>query len=133
MSFLAKLIIEDDEMNVLFCSYEFTQKVDYSGRAVERPRSGFIDVMIESTNNTNLVHWMLHPYEFKKGEIVFYKRDVMSSNKTLVFDDAICVKYKEIFNAEDDVAMKTEISISARIIEINDAEHTEVWASERFK
>ncbi|GEQ86166.1 hypothetical protein ULMS_16740 [Patiriisocius marinistellae] len=132
MSFLAKIIIEDDEMNVLFCSYEFSQKVDHSGRAIEMVRSGLINVMIESTNNTNLTHWMLNPYEFKKGKIVFYKRDVMSSNKTLIFDDAVCVFYKETFDAENAVPMKTEIQISARVLELNDAKHSEVWTSKKF-
>ncbi|MGJ8667112.1 MAG: type VI secretion system tube protein TssD [Patiriisocius sp.] len=132
MSFLAKIIIEDDEMNVLFCSYEFSQKIDHSGRVIEAVRSGLIHITIESTQNTNLTHWMLNPYEFKKGKVVFYKRDVMSSNKTLVFEDAVCVFYKEIFDAYNAVPMKTEIKISARILELNDAVHTEVWTSKKF-
>lgn len=131
MSFLAKLIIEDDEINVLRCNFSFTQKVDSSGRITEMPRSGQIHVSLESTNNTNLLHWMLNPHEFKKGKVVFYKRDVMSSNKTLLFDEAICVSYEEDFDAHNAVPMRTAISISAGVIELDDASHVEVWTKKQ--
>lgn len=127
MSFLAKLTIEDEEMNVLECSFEFTQKVGYNGRPIEMPRAGLIHILIESNNNTNLLAWMVFPNTFKDGEIVFYKRDIMSSNKTLLFHDAFCVSYQEVFNAEDALPMKTKIAISARSIDVNDVGYENSW------
>lgn len=129
MSFLAKLTIEEEEMNVLECSFEFTQKVDYNGRPTELPRAGLINILLESTNNTNLLAWMVLPHTYKDGEIVFFKRDIMSSNKTLKFFDAFCVSYQENFNAEDALPMKTKICISARALEINDVSYENSWES----
>ncbi|GHC57553.1 type VI secretion system tube protein TssD [Ulvibacter litoralis] len=127
MSFLAKLTIEGEEMNVLECSFEFNQKVGYNGRPIELPRAGLIQILIESTSNTDLLAWMVMPHTYKEGEIIFYKRDNMSSNKTLTFHDAFCISYKEFFNAEDALPMKTRIEISARAMDINDVSFENTW------
>jgi len=127
MSFLAKLTIEDEEMNVLECSFQFTQNVGPDGRPTELPRAGLIDLLLESTKNTNLLSWMVMPNTFKDGEIVFFDRDNMSSNKTLTFYDAFCVSYQEVFNAEDTLPMKTRIAVTARAIDINDVSYENSW------
>lgn len=127
MSFLAKLTIEDEDTNVLECSFDFTQNIGSDGRPVELPRAGLIHLLLESTSNTDILSWMVMPHTFKDGEIVFYNRDSMSSNKTLTFHDGICVSYHEEFNAEDVLPMKTRISISARAIDINDVSYENTW------
>ncbi len=127
MSFLAKLIIDEEENNVLECSFDFTQNIGPDGRPVELPRAGLIHVLIESTGNTDILAWMVMPHTFKDGEIVFYNRDSMSSNKTLTFYDGICVSYHEEFSAEDALPMKTRIAISARAVDINDVSYENNW------
>ncbi len=127
MSFLAKLTIEDEETNVLECSYDFNQAIGPDGRTVEMPRAGLIHLLLESTGNTDILAWMVLPHSFKDGEIVFYNRDSMSSNKTLTFHDGICVSYHEEFNAQDTMPMKTRISISARALDINDVSFENTW------
>lgn len=127
MSFLAKLTIEGEETNILECSYDFNQSIGHDGRPTELPRAGLIHLLLESTGNTDILAWMVLPHTFKDGEIVFYNRDSMSSNKTLTFHDAICVSYQEAFNAEDTLPMKTRISITARAIDINDVSYENSW------
>lgn len=127
MSFLAKLIIEDEETNILECSYDFNQSVGHDGRTVEKPRAGLIHLLLESTSGTNLVSWMVEDNMYKDGEIIFYNRDSMSSNKTLTFQDGICVSYHEAFSAHDTLPMKTRIAISARAIKINDVPFENTW------
>lgn len=127
MSFLAKLTIEDEDTNVLECSYDFNQSIGPDGRPVELPRAGLIHLLLESTSNTDILSWMVMPHTFKDGEIVFYNRDSMSSNKTLTFHDAICVSYHEEFSAEDTLPMKTRIAISARAMDINDVSYENTW------
>ncbi|WP_289040554.1 type VI secretion system tube protein TssD [uncultured Zobellia sp.] len=127
MSFLAKLTIEDEETSVLECSYDFNQNIGHDGRPVELPRAGLIHLLLESTSNTDILAWMVMPDTFKDGEIVFYNRDSMSSNKTLSFHDGICVSYHEEFNAENTLPMKTRIAISARAIDINDVSYENPW------
>jgi len=121
MSFLAKLTIEDVEMNVLECSFEFIQSIDSNG--------GLIHILIESTNSTDFLAWMVSPGDYKDGEIVFYKRDIMSSNKTLHFTDAFCVGYLEQFDAENSLPMRTKLTISARAMGVNGSEYENPWES----
>ncbi len=129
MSFLAKLTIEDVEMNVLECSFEFIQSIDSNGRPNGRPRGGLISLLIESTNSTDFLSWMISTGDYKDGEIVFYKRDIMSSNKTLHFHDAFCVGYLEQFNAENSVPMRTKLTLSARVMGVNSTEYVNTWDS----
>ena len=120
MSFLAKLNIEDEEINVLQCSFDFTQPIDHSGRPHAVPKAGLIRITLESTNSTMLLGWMVSVHEYKNGTITFYRRDVMSSNKILEFREAFCVDYKETFDASNTQAMKTHLTISAREVSVND-------------
>ncbi|WP_149274984.1 type VI secretion system tube protein TssD [Pareuzebyella sediminis] len=127
MSFLATLTIEDEVTNVLECSFDFTQSIGHDGRPEGMPRAGLIHLLLEATGNTDILAWMVMPNTFKDGEIVFYNRDSMSSNKTLTFNDGICVSYHEEFNANDTHPMKTRISISARAMDINDVSYENQW------
>ena len=127
MSFLAKLTIDDEEMNVLECTFGFTQNIGTDGRPIELPRAGNVNLLLESTSNTNLLAWMVMPHTFKDGEIVFFNRDSLSSSKTLTFHDAVCVSYYESFNAEDTLPMKVRIAISARALDINDVSYENTW------
>lgn len=127
MSFLARLTIDDEESNVLECSFDFTQSTGPDGRPHSSPRAGLINLLVESTNNTDLLAWMIMPHTFKDGQIVFYNRDSVSSNKTLTFHDALCVSYHEEFCAHNTMPMKTRIAISARAIDINDVSFENNW------
>ena len=114
-------------MNVLECSYDFTQLTGSDGRPMSSPKVSVINILLESTSNTDLVAWMIQPDIVKDGTIVFYNRDSVSSNKTLTFHDALCVSYHEEFRAHDNTPMKTRIGISARAIDINDVSFENAW------
>lgn len=81
MSFLSKLNIDGNEMNVLECSFEFTQGADYNGRPAENPRGGQIKLLIESTSKTDFMDWAISPEMMKNGDVTFYKRENMASLK----------------------------------------------------
>ncbi|OAB78743.1 type VI secretion system tube protein TssD [Cochleicola gelatinilyticus] len=129
MSFLAKLNIDDDEMNVLECSFGFEQGSDYTGRPSQKPRGGQISVLIESTNKTDFLEWMISPNMTKKGKITFFKRDHMSSLKTVEFSDAYCLKYNEDFNSIDSQPLKTRILLSAKEVSVKDTVFRNDWPS----
>lgn len=129
MSFLSKLKIEDDEMNVLDCTFEFSQEADYNGRPSENPRGGKIEIVIESTSNTEFLDWVISPDMVKEGSITFFKRDNMSSLKTLEFKDAYCLFYKEHFNMSSADPMQTFLVISAKEISIKSVNFKNNWPS----
>ncbi len=127
MSFLSKIIIDDDSLNVLQCSFSFDQGADRTGRPSQKPIGGQIQLIVESTNKTDFLEWMISPDMTKDGEITFYKRDNMSSLKTLKFKDAFCLNYREDFDAVSDKPLTTRFIISAKELIIKDTTYTNNW------
>jgi hypothetical protein len=127
MSFIAKLQIEEEEMNVLHCGFRFTQGTDSTGKPVAIPRGGTVNLTLESNGGTELFDWMVSPTQTKSGTITFFRRDNMSKLKTLEFSNAHCVDYYETFDHVGDNPMQVQISISAHELKLNDSEFKNNW------
>ncbi|MGB0879690.1 MAG: type VI secretion system tube protein TssD [Polaribacter sp.] len=127
MSFLSQLTIDGDTMNVLRCSFNFEQGSDTTGKPSQRPRGGQITILVESTNKTDFLEWTISPNMTKDGEVIFYKRDNMSSLKTIKFKGAYCLKYQEDFDAVSNEPLKTRIVISAKEIKVKDTTFKNHW------
>ena len=128
MSFLAKLVLGSTEYNILTIDYDITQAIDHNHRPNGAPKGGLIQVMIESTNNNELLEWMIKPDMIKNGKIVFYRRDANSPMKTVNFKDAFCIYLKEIFTADGKNPMVTRMTLSARELKINNNTINNPWA-----
>ncbi|QXP52973.1 type VI secretion system tube protein TssD [Cellulophaga sp. HaHa_2_1] len=127
MSFLAKLIVDGQEYNVLHCAYNFEQPMDHTGKPSGKPRGGQIMITIESQGKSDLFHWMMEPEQTKDGAILFYKRDALSRLQEVTFTRAFCVSLEEEFDAIDDVPMQKTIVISATTITIGDMTFENSW------
>lgn len=127
MSFIAKLSIDGEEMNILQCGFRFSQTTDATGKPTAIPQAGAIHLTVESNGSTDLFDWMVSPTQTKRGVITFFRRDNMSRLKTLEFDDAHCVDYYETFDHAGDFPMQVEVQISAREIRLNDSEFVNNW------
>ncbi|MES1250330.1 MAG: type VI secretion system tube protein TssD, partial [Chitinophaga rupis] len=75
MSFIAKLKLDGEEMNVLHCGFRFTQVTDATGKPTAIPKGGTIELLVESTGSTDLFDWMISPTQTKSGVVTFYRRD----------------------------------------------------------
>jgi hypothetical protein len=126
MSFLAKLKL-GSEYNILTVEYDISQMMDHDNRPTNIPKGGLIQVMIESSNNNELLEWMVHPTMLKNGQIDFFRRDANSSMKTVEFTDAFCVYLKEIFTADGKTPMVTRLTISARELKIRNLTISNPW------
>jgi hypothetical protein len=120
MSFIAKLNLDGEEMNVLHCGFRFSQGTDATGKPVAIPRGGAIQLTVESDANTEL-------FETKSGSIVFFKRDNMNKLKKLEFLDAHCIDYYETFDHVGTSPMQIQLRISAREIKLNSSEFKNNW------
>lgn len=127
MSFKAYLNLDGKDYRVLKCSYEFTQKVDAIGKPTSINYGGQIDLMVESTDSDVLPNWMMDNFERKGGTITYKKVDSDSKLKEVRFEDGYCVKYRENFDAYNEETMTESFTISARVIKIQNAEHTNEW------
>jgi hypothetical protein len=127
MSFIAKLHLEGEEMNVMHCGFRFTQITDATGKPTAIPQGGSINILVESTGSTDLFDWMINPTQTKNGDITFYRRDTMSKLKTLEFTDAHCVDYYETFDHIGENPLRIQLTLSAREIKLNDSEFKNNW------
>lgn len=127
MSFIAKMNIDGNEINVLHCGFRFSQITDTTGKPIAIPQGGTIQLTVESTSATDLFDWMINPTQTKSGTITFFRRDNMSKLKTLEFGDAHCVDYYETFDHVGENPMQIQLEISAHEIKLNESEFKNDW------
>ena len=127
MSFLSKLLIEDQEFTILESDYEIEQGANENGMPSTRSRGGIIRLTLEGDSRLNFFEWVVSQQTIKSGEIVFYKRDNLSSFRTLTFVDAFCIDFKDIFNHQDGEPLKTELIFSAKEISMRGTTFTNNW------
>ncbi len=127
MSFLAKLIVDGKQYNVLHCIYNFEQPVDTTGKPMARPNGGRLMATIEADGSYDLLHWMSSPDQTKNGSIVFYKRDAVAKLQEIIFQKAYCVSLETEFDAIDDSPLQNRIVISAKSLRIGDMIFENHW------
>ncbi|HWK03321.1 MAG TPA: type VI secretion system tube protein TssD [Puia sp.] len=127
MSFIAKLKLDGEEINVLHCGFRFTQITDATGKPTAIPRGGTIELLVESDGSTDIFDWMISPTQTKNGVITFYRRDTKSKLKTLEFTDGHCVDYYETFDHTGENPMRIQLTVSAREFKLNDSEFKNNW------
>lgn len=127
MSFQAILKVSGKNYNVLSVNYGLFQETDATGRPSTITRGGKIDIIVESTGETDLFEWMTNSFERKDGSVVFYKRDSQSTLKELKFTEAYLVKHKEKFDASGDNPLTETFTISARELEMGTGKYINEW------
>lgn len=123
MALTAKLDIGDKSYDLLECDYEFTQMVDQTGRPSDRPRGGFINIILVSLGDSDLTlhEWMRDKNTTKDGEIsITVNMGKIEVPKTISFKDAYCVRLYEYFNINNATQMYIKISIMAGTITFGD-------------
>jgi len=130
LSFKAILNIEKKkQVRVIECDFGFTQDVDSTGKPSGKPRGGIINLLIESTDDSELISWMFSHDERKSGTISFLRRDNERPMKKVKFHDGICISYHESFRDSGNVPMTTALTISAREIEIGNVSYKNKWSA----
>lgn len=134
MAYSALMTIDDlgadfEEVNVHHCEFEFSRKIDIkTGHVLSSAQAGLIHITIESTKNTTILDWLINAQR-KEGTIVF-KADTSQgpmNSKKLTFTNALCVDYKEVFEAMTGNAMSCYFSIWCPEITVGDSEYTVEW------
>lgn len=127
MSFLAKLEIDGEVMNVLEFQCTLSQDTDKSGKPSADPVGGKVRVVVESTKSTMLFDWMTSNTQTKNGKLTFYRRDAISKMRDLEFKEGYCIHYDELFIAYNTMSMRIEVVISAKEINMNGSQFTRNW------
>lgn len=128
MSFQARLTLGDNSYNVLTVQFGISQRVGANNLPTRNPEIGLINVVIESSNQSELFEWAMMPSQTKSGSIVFYRRDSVAPLKTLNFRNAFCINYEEQFVSDGEVPMRIKMVISPHSIEMHSIEREQPWA-----
>ncbi|WP_426485773.1 type VI secretion system tube protein TssD [Flavobacterium sp. 2] len=127
MSFLSKLQIDGEEYNVLEFNIDFKQEVDTTSKPTGNAKGGNIKLIIEATQNSLFLSWMLNSDLTKDGKIIFYRRDALSKMKELTFEKAFCITYHEQFTSTTEVPMKITMELIAKELTFGDAKFSNNW------
>lgn len=127
MSFLSTFHIDGEEYNVLEFNINFKQGTDTTGKPIGDPKGGTIQLIIEASQNTKFLTWMLNSELTKDGKIIFYRRDALSKMKELDFKKAFCVNFHEQFTSTTEVPMKITLELIAKELTFGDAKFSNNW------
>ena len=127
MSFLSTFHVDGEEYNVLEFNIDFKQGTDTTGKPIGDPKGGAIKLIIEATQNTKFLSWMLNSELTKDGKIIFFRRDALSKMKELDFKKAFCVNYHEQFTSTTDIPMKITLELIAKELTFGDAKFSNNW------
>ncbi len=114
----ATLILDGGRpIKVLELDYCFTQFTDSTGRPTGNPTGGEINLVVESTTDTQLLDWMLTPEATKNGKV---EMTIQTNIKTIEFTEAYCIQFTESFShMGGDQPISVGIILSAATITID--------------
>jgi hypothetical protein len=103
-------------IKVLEMDYGFTQNIDETGSITSYPAGGTINLVIETTEDTQILDWMINPRAKKSGRIEIQ----LKKKKVVKFKNAYCIQYHESFShLGGEQPMSTSFTISAEKISID--------------
>ncbi|MEN7549029.1 type VI secretion system tube protein TssD [Rapidithrix thailandica] len=116
MSLIAKLYVEDKEINILDFKFRFTRSVDEHGKPMGKPNGTIFDITFETTSDQSFFAWSVGMDMVKKVKIVV--SPVTQDSKSRVFElyDVHCVFFKNHFNGVNGEPMMTQIKLSPAIL-----------------
>ena len=127
MSFLAKLELDNEMFHVLEFDVTFNQGTDTNGKPSNRTKGGQIRLVVESTSTDVFSDWMVSYTSLKDGRVIFYRRDAMSTMKSVDFKKGYCISFHESFRSETTTPMTTEIIITCNEIKIGNTLFENNW------
>lgn len=122
MSFKAKMIIGDNEYNVLNFEYEMSQAIDRNGVPRANVVGNLMILTLEaSSRNSEITEWATDNNMRKNGCVEFYRRDGDAAGKKISFNDAYLIYHKDVFDANGAIPMKTVLHISGMSVTVDDS------------
>lgn len=127
MSFVVKMYLGDEVYNVLDYKVNFRQEIDYNGKPCAKSGGCKINVVIESTQNPQLIEWMCTPDLMQKVKLEISPAFTFGKSRVIDILDAYCVEYQDIFEHSSREPMKTQITISPAIYKEGSVVFNEYW------
>lgn len=113
MSFRAKIIIDDIEVNVLRFNFRFKQGANENGHPCEIPTFRGLEVLIESRSDLNLAEWSFAPDMAKQVELHIYPVNLDGRTRRLYFFDSHLIGWKHNFSSTGTLPLTEQLTITA--------------------
>ncbi len=103
------------------------QVIDEVNKPIGRPTGHLIDLVLESSTETNEFAAWLIGQQMKELKIVFSPVTGNGKSRTILLRDAYCVFFEEKFESTTAYPMTSLVSISAGIVDDGAVKHFEYW------
>jgi hypothetical protein len=132
-SFHCTLTLDGHDLPVVHCVYEFNQATNQRGQAQTKVRNGRITVHLDVPDSDQLVAWAADPHKKLNGHLIFHETNSPVGREKLVFEDAFCVSYQEVFRSGTDKegSYRCMLQISAAKLTLGTAEKDGNWSQTR--
>ncbi|WP_338790393.1 type VI secretion system tube protein TssD [Bernardetia sp. MNP-M8] len=116
MSLIAKLYVEDKEINILDFKFRFTRSTDEHGKPMGKPRGTIFEIIFETTSEQSFMEWSVSSDMMKNVKIVVSPVTAASKSRIIELYDVCCVFFKNNFNAQNGEPMTTLIHLTPAIM-----------------
>ncbi len=116
MSLVAKMYVEDKEINILDFKFRFTRSTDEHGKPMGKPRGTIFEIIFETTADQSFMSWSIATDITKHVKIVVSPVTAMSKSRIIELYDVHCVYFKNNFNAQDGEPMTTLVHLTPAIM-----------------
>lgn len=132
-SFRCLLLLAEQELPVVHCTYQFSQPTAQRGRVAAKVRSGLITLELDVPHDDQLLAWAADPQKKLSGTLLFLETNRPTLSEQLTFEDAFCVAYREDFHsgAEPEGAYRCTLQLSASKLTLGTVARDSTWAETR--
>ncbi|WP_338790939.1 type VI secretion system tube protein TssD [Bernardetia sp. MNP-M8] len=116
MSLVAKMYVEDKEINILDFKFRFTRSTDEHGKPMGKPRGTIFEIIFETTADQSFMSWSIATDMTKHVKIVVSPVTAMSKSRIIELYDVHCVHFRNNFNAKSGEPMTTLIHLTPAIM-----------------
>ena len=116
MSLVAKLYVEDKEINILDFKFRFTRSVDEHGKPMGKPNGTIFEIIFETTADQSFMAWSIATDMTKHVKIVVSPVSGTSKSRIIELYDVHCVFFKNDFNSRNGEPMTTLIHLTPAIM-----------------
>ncbi|WP_338792289.1 type VI secretion system tube protein TssD [Bernardetia sp. MNP-M8] len=116
MSLIAKMYIEDKEINILDFKFRFHRAVDEHGKPMGKPNGTVFEIIFETTSDQSFMQWSIATDMTKHVKIVVSPVTAASKSRIIELYDVHCVHFKNNFNAQNGEPMTTLIHLTPAIM-----------------
>ncbi len=116
MSLVAKMYVEDKEINILDYKFRFTRSTDEHGKPMGKPRGTIFEIVFETTSDQSFMEWSIATDMTKHVKIIVSPVTKSSKSRTIELYDVYCVYFKNDFDAQNGEPMTTLIHLTPAIM-----------------